>query len=177
MLIRDRATVLPSRLNSAILLLSMSNNDTPYNMADWIRRATLALSSRPRSLAIFGSFATENWRQAHDVDLLIVGDSIPRRPSERSAYIQPVVSEWRRKVAQERLPVPPTLSPLFLSEQGWVGSFGLRLSLSEKSWILWDDGFLSDSLEEARKWRSDGKWRKQPIPSGGFFWIPVRGAA
>jgi predicted nucleotidyltransferase len=145
--------------------------------ADWLRKQLLVLSPVPRSIALFGSFTTPQWKDAGDVDLLIVGNNLPRRPSERSAYIQPVVSKWRRFVAENQKVYPQTLSPLFLSEQGWLGSIGMRLSLSECSWILWDDGFLNESIEECRRLRDQGKWRKQTIASGGFFWIPAKDVA
>lgn len=157
--------------------MSITVKVSRYDAANWIREAVLNLNPRPRALAIFGSFCRGEEVPANDVDLLIIGDSLPRRPGDRSKWIQPVVSGWRHEVTGRGWPFPMTLSPLFLSEEGWRNSFGLRLSLSEKAWILLDDGTLVDSLDEARKWREEGKWRKELIPSGGFFWIPSKGVA
>ncbi len=140
-------------------------------VCQWIQeQANQLLLPRPRCIAIFGSFASGALRETSDIDILLIGDSIPRSPYERSQWFLPFNQAWRRQRPHPQ--APQSCSPLMTSEAGWLGSLGLRLSLSENCWILMDDGFLSDSLREAREWIHQGLWHKRLLSKGGWMWIP-----
>ncbi len=144
----------------------------------WLRDEILAsLSPRPRSIAIFGSFAAGTLHEASDIDLLLAGDRIPRKPYERSRWFFPIHEKWQN-LRISRFPFAPrTLSPLILSEKGWLESIGLRLSLSGCTWTLYDDGWLSTSLNESEEWIRKGLWHKETLKHGGWVWIPSGDAA
>ncbi|MGK5089776.1 hypothetical protein WDW86_19670, partial [Bdellovibrionota bacterium FG-2] len=82
----------------------------------------------------------------------------------------PFNQSWRKQRPHPQAPL--SCSPLMISETGWLGSVGLRLSLSENCWILKDDGFLSESLREARSWIQESLWRKNMLSKGGWMWVP-----
>jgi hypothetical protein len=145
-----------------------------YRVCAWLRDEALGLlRPAPRGIAVFGSFAGGALRPESDLDLLLVGDAIPRRPAARSSWFLRLSNRWRGERPWPEAPV--TLSPLTLTERGWQESIGLRLSLSERCWILLDDGTLSAGLEEAREAIHRGDWTRHPLPDGGWAWIP-RGA-
>lgn len=140
-----------------------------YAASAWLRTEILKLSPKPRSVAIFGSFA-RGCGSANDLDILLVGDGIPRRPFERAKWSTALIRDWHDYANAHNF--PKGLSPLILSEQGWLDSVGLRLSLSEDALILWDDGFLGVSLSESREWIGKGVWHKRQLNDGGWIWIP-----
>lgn len=140
----------------------------------WLRDEALRLLRPvPRAIAVFGSFAGGTLRSESDIDLLLVGDSIPRSPAGRTRWFLPLSDHWRAERPWQEAPVG--LSPLFLTEKGWRESIGLRLSLSERCWILFDDGTLSMGIAEARAAIHRGDWSRRLLPDGGWAWIP-RGA-
>jgi len=134
----------------------------------------LALSTlvpAPRSLAIFGSFAGGTLHDASDIDVLILGNTLPKLPYERAKWFNPLrkaYQQWHLAAGRDPFPV---LAPLILTEESWLDAIALRLSVSQQCWTLWDDGFLSQSLNEATDWIRQGKWTRQDVPSGGWFWI------
>lgn len=142
-----------------------------YDIARWIREQTLRLLvPLPDAVALFGSFTRENLLKESDVDLLLIGDRIPTKPYERSQWVHPLLDAWRKwrlTEGEER-----TLSPLILSRRGWVDSVGLRLSLADHLWILYDDGLISSTINETREWLRQGRWERKTSRDGGWLWIP-----
>ncbi|MGK5088312.1 nucleotidyltransferase domain-containing protein [Bdellovibrionota bacterium FG-2] len=137
----------------------------------WLRDHALSLlNPRPRCLAVFGSFSAGTLHAESDFDVLVIGDQIPKRPFARTQWFFPLAELWRSNRPDPTAPF--SIAPLFISEAGWRGSIGLRLSLAQNCWILWDDGFLSESLEESRKWINNGDYHKKTTPDGGWMWIP-----
>ncbi len=146
-----------------------------FETARWLRDTTLQLlDPQPASLALFGSFAKGNWTAESDLDLLVVSDT-PRLPYDRTLWISPLLKAWRTRVANQDPKIP--LSPLFLSKAGLENSIGLRLSLSDHAWILWDDGYLSAQLHEASDQIRKGLWWRKDLPDGGWLWVPKGVAA
>ncbi|PWU21112.1 MAG: hypothetical protein C5B49_03095 [Bdellovibrio sp.] len=144
-----------------------------FSLAAQIRDLCLLhLNPRPRSIAIFGSFAGGVLHETSDIDLLLIGDSIPRKPFQRAQWFLPVRLAFQKEAATQFSAFPSILSPVFLSEEGWREAVGLRLSLSQQAWILWDDGTLSSTLSESAGWIASGLWRREDVVSGGWFWIP-----
>lgn len=146
--------------------------------ARWICEESLnLLSPTPASIALFGSSVSGTLHESSDIDLLIVSDVLPSRPYDRSIWIDPVVRAWRgaQKIRFKHL--PRVLSALLISKAGFNDSLGLRLSLSQHCMILHDDGFLEESLKEAKKWVLDGKWTRRDLKHGGWAWIPNKGVA
>lgn len=131
----------------------------------------------PESVALFGSFVSATLHPDSDIDILLIGDSIPRKPFEKAVWLMPLVEKWREVQSKEFLSFPRVLSPLTLSRQGLLDSVGLRLSLATQCWILTDSGFLSSALNEATRWLSEGKWKRQPLEHGGWVWMPFKESA
>lgn len=149
-----------------------------YKVAAWLRDACLQeLKPNPRSIAIFGSFAGRALRKESDIDLLIVGDSIPKKPFARAKWFNPVRKKFIEEHKRFYSECPTILSPVFISERGWTDAVSLRLSVSQEGWTLWDDGFLSESLVEAARWIRVGTWERVDAQSGGWFWIKKEPAA
>lgn len=137
--------------------------------AGFIREQALSLlNPPPRSLALFGSFVRQELRPTSDVDVLCIGDQIPRSPSERSSWFFGLSGVWREKFSEFGHP----LSPLILSEEGWKDSVGLHLSLCQEAWIVWDDGWISHFLQQAQKAIQRGDWSRKETKDGGWLWIP-----
>ena len=130
----------------------------------------LASTLKPRCIAVFGSFARGDYKAESDLDLLLIGDQLPRRPFARGAAFGPISTDWRTH--PDFSSFPKALSPFYISEKGWLESSGLRLSLSTEAWILHDDGLLGQSLAEARSWVAQGLWFKKPLSDGGWLWVP-----
>lgn len=142
-----------------------------YSVARWIlEHALRSLVPLPDSIALFGSFSRDDLHKESDVDLLLVGDGIPVKPYDRSKWVHPLLNAWREEGPSQEKKRP--LSPLILSRKGWVESVGLRLSLSEHLWILYDDGLLSSTLSETRDWIRQGLWDRRPSRDGGWLWVP-----
>jgi|GEM_PF-2834401 len=129
------------------------------------------LTPRPRSIAIFGSFAGGTVHEASDIDLLILGDDPPRVPYDRAKWFNPLRKAYQNFHLQAGRDSFPVLAPLILTETAWLEATALRLSLSQQCWTLWDDGFLAQSLHEASDWIRSGKWIREDVSSGGWFWI------
>lgn len=148
------------------------------DVAAWIRDACIHnLRPLPRSVAIFGSFAGGGLEPESDIDLLLIGNEIPKKPFEKARWFNPLRKLFVEEHDKMFPGLPSVLTPVFMSEQGWIDAEGLRLSVSQRSWILWDDGFLSQSLLEASDWIRMGRWRKEETASGGWFWVPGEHAA
>ncbi|OFZ82128.1 MAG: hypothetical protein A2583_07365 [Bdellovibrionales bacterium RIFOXYD1_FULL_53_11] len=149
-----------------------------FDAASAIRDMALnLLNPKPDVVAIFGSFASNSLHSDSDIDLLFVGDSIPRKPYDRSKWIIPLIDEWRR-IQPERFPtLPRVVSPMILSKEGIINSTGLRLSMCNQSLILFDSGLLSSLLNEASEWIRAGEWKRRNLPHGGWAWIPKRDVA
>lgn len=143
-----------------------------HQAAAWIRDKLITLpGTKPRSVALFGSAVRGQLRCDSDIDLLLIGEGIPRKAFLRAQWISPLLQAWRNTRLQWNMPY--SLSPLMLSEAGWTASIGLQLSLCGQAWVLWDDGFLSASLNTAAQLIQEGYWVKRNFPSGGWAWIPV----
>lgn len=139
--------------------------------AQWLRQKCLELlTPAPRCIALFGSFARGDLRPDSDLDILLVGDQIPLTPWERSQWFFPVSKAWRDQRPERE--APEAISPLILSEEGLAGSIGIKLSLSDHAWILWDDGTLSQQLHAASQSISSGLWERVPMADGGWAWVP-----
>jgi len=123
-------------------------------------------------LAIFGSFVTQSLGPDSDIDLLILSDDLPVPAYDRSCWVRPLISKWREVQKAEFPNFPRVLSPLMISSSGFGASTGLRLSLSQNAWILWDDGYLSSLLSESNQWIQSGKWERRNLAHGGWVWIP-----
>ncbi len=151
----------------------MHANDLRFTVAAEIREiANRFLSPKPRSLAIFGSFAGGSLHETSDIDILLIGDDIPHKPYDKTTWFSPLREHWRATQKALYPTCPKALSPLVLPSSAWMDSIGLRLSLSSSCWVLWDDGVISFALEEARAWIRSGRWRKKDLPRGGWVWIP-----
>lgn len=148
-----------------------------FQLASWLRdNALKLLLPRPRSLAIFGSFAGGVINPQSDIDLLLIGDDIPKRPLARAHWFNPLRREFSN-IGHQFPGLPEVLSPVYFSENGWNDTIGLKLSISQQSWILFDDGYLSQSLRETSELISQKKWIREDVPTGGWFWIPRDPAA
>lgn len=138
----------------------------------WIRDYALkALTPLPRSLAVFGSFVRGDMGPVSDIDVLCVGNAIPRRPFQRTEWFFSLSNAWRHYGEPSALRKHP-ISPVYLTCDGWSNSIGLRLSLCHEAWILWDDGLLSVTLEESRRLIERGDWSRKDTADGGWLWIP-----
>lgn len=152
----------------------MTESATKYFMVgNWIHNNIGLLDPSPRAVALFGSAVRGTDRPESDIDLLLIGNQIPVKPFERTQWVYPLLEAWRKE-SPALLGAQRTLSPLLLSEKGWLDSVGLRLSLADEAWVLVDDGFLSSSLAEARAWIRDGLWSRKALSDGGWFWIPQK---
>ncbi len=109
----------------------MTASPLVHQAAAWIRDRVMTSNLNPRCVALFGSVVRSSWKPESDFDLLLIGDRIPRRPFERGDLFGPISTEWRAHPLFKSL--PRALSPLYLSEQGWLDSSGLRLSLSSEA--------------------------------------------
>lgn len=149
----------------------MPTKDELHYAAGWVRqKAQELLNPQPRCLALFGSFPKGTFTADSDIDILLVGDDIPRKPYERTLWVSPLVRAIRHQI---NLPwMPKAVAPLLLTEKGWLDSIGLRLSLSSHAWILLDDGFLSASLLDSADAIRRGDWVRRGLSDGGWLWIP-----
>ena len=144
-----------------------------FLLAAWIRDCCAhKLSPRPRCVALFGSFCGGQLGPESDIDLLLIGDQMPSRSYQRALYLEPVRKAFSHEQANAFPNLPAIISPLFLTEKSWIDAVGLRLSASQQAWIVQDDGFLSESLEEACKWIRTGEWTREDVTTGGWFWVP-----
>ena len=152
------------------------DNRARYGASLLIRDKILeCLHPRPRAIALFGSFARGQLHAASDIDVLLIGDEIPKKPYDRAVWFHPVSTSW--DACSAGFGLKHSLSPLFVSSEGWLNSMGLRLSLCEQLLILLDDGFLSDSMHESRKEIYEKKWIRRETEDGGWLWFPMEEVA
>jgi predicted nucleotidyltransferase len=144
-----------------------------FELARWLGDSSLdQLKPVPRSIAIFGSFAGGILTPVSDIDLLLIGDQIPKKPFDRAKWFNPLRKAFVDHRDQSFPDLPEILSSVTMTEKSWIDAIGLQLSVCQNAWILRDDGFLSHSLAEASRSIARGDWTREDVSTGGWFWVP-----
>lgn len=142
-----------------------------FDACKWLLEACeRILTPKAQSIALFGSFAKRETHESSDIDLLLIDDQAPRKPSDKAKWLNPLAEAWMDHAEANGLPL--SLSPLVMTRLGWSKSTGLRLSLCSHALILKDDGFLNLSLTGARQLIAQGDYTQEMLPSGGWLWVP-----
>ena len=113
-----------------------------YAICSKLRDACLEnLTPRPRSIAVFGSFAGGILGPSSDIDLLLIGPDLLVKPAERARWFAPTHSLIHSTILKPSS--APPISPLCpngiaLATLGKPTTIGIRMFVA-----LWDDGFLA----------------------------------
>jgi hypothetical protein len=151
-------------------------------------RAVLALTAagllrtygpRLRALALFGSRARGEGRPESGLDLLVVADSIPDRPTERLEELRDVSERVDRYSRRRHAPALEYPSPQFvvLTPQELVGEPPLLLDLTEDARVLLNpEDTLGSVLRELKRKLAKHGSRRVHSADAGTYWVLKPGA-